>query len=107
MLQDNQLFSKLLECSKDSEYLEEIEEKKQTYEELIEKVVNARFSDDFRVCRAEFTVRGCNSKENNFTLRQNLDSYGRKRKSNDKKRKKEIKIPPRKKIIIAYKISSG
>ena len=84
----------------------EVEEKKK-HEELIEKVVNAIFSEEFRACREEFTVRANKNKENNFTLHQKLDSYGRKRKSNDKKRKKEIKIPPRKKIIIAYKISSG
>ena len=58
MLQDKQVFSKFLECSKDNEYLEEVEEKKKKYEELVEKVVNERFSEGFRAYTADFIARG-------------------------------------------------
>jgi hypothetical protein len=81
ILQDNQLIRKFMECSKDNTCLEEAEEKKKIYDELVEKVVNARFSEEFRAYRAEFTARGSMNKENNFTLRQSLDSYSRKRKA--------------------------
>ena len=36
--------------------------KEKTCEELVEKFVNARFSEEFRACRSEFTVRGNKNK---------------------------------------------
>jgi hypothetical protein len=62
--------------------------KKKIYKELVEKVVNARFCEEFRAYRAEFIARGSMNKENNFTLRQSLDSYSRKIKPNNGKKEK-------------------
>jgi hypothetical protein len=87
ILQDNELITKFIECSKDNTCLEEVEKKK-IYNELVEKVVNARFWEEFRAYRAEFTARGSHNKENNFALRQSLDSYSCKRKANKDKNKK-------------------
>jgi len=87
ILQDNELITKFLECSKDNKCLEEVEKKKM-YDELVQKIVNARFCEEFRAYRAEFTARGSMNKENNFTLRQSLDSYGRKRQAKKDKNKK-------------------
>ena len=57
------------------------------YDELVQKIVNARFCEEFRAYRAEFTARGSLNKENNFTLRQSLDSYGRKKQASKDKNK--------------------
>ena len=87
ILEDNGLITKFIECSRENKCLEEVEKKK-LYNELVEKVVNARFCEEFRAYRAEFTARGSENKQNNFTLRQTLDSYARKRQASTDKNKK-------------------
>ena len=52
---------------------------------MVDKVINARFSEEFRAYKEEYTVRGGKSKLNNLTLRGQLDSYGKR-----KKKKKDV-----------------
>ena len=55
-------------------------EKEQIYSELVDKIINAVFSDKMRSYREEFTVRGSKARENNLVLRQNLDALSSKKK---------------------------
>ena len=55
--------------------------KKKIFHELVEKVVNARFSEEFRGYREKYTARGSENKETNLVLRGELDVIGSRKSS--------------------------
>ena len=58
---------------------------------MVDEVVNARCSEEYRAYKEEYTVRGGKSKKNDLTLRGQLDSYG-KRKNKKKGVENLVKI---------------
>ena len=94
ILADDTLFEEFWVISEmyNNSFLKKREEVKQIYKELLEKVINARFSEECRVFRQDHTVRGGTLTQNNLVFRENLDAMsGRKRKSEENKKRKEKK----------------
>ena len=76
----------------DNSYLKQKEDVKRIYHELLEKVVNSRFSEECRLFRQDHTVHGGTLTHNNLVFRENLDAMsGRKQKNEMKKDKKDKK----------------
>ena len=48
---------------------------KNIFSELLEKVVNARFSEEMRAYTEEYTTRGSKNNPTKLALRPSLDSY--------------------------------
>eukprot|EP00536_Pseudo-nitzschia_multiseries_P002489 jgi/Psemu1/5661/gm1.5661_g len=64
-------------------YLGKLSEKKKIFAELVDKVINARFSEEIRAYKEEHTARGTKYKGTNLTMREEIDVIGsRKRASN-------------------------
>ena len=63
---------------------------KYIYIELIEKIVNAKYSEEYGIFIANNTVRGRKLKENNFAFRGSIDAMSSRSRNNaeDKKRKR-------------------
>ena len=54
--------------------------KKIIFYELMENIVNARFGEESRAYKEEFTTRGSKNKKTNLTLRKTLDVIGSKKR---------------------------
>eukprot|EP00536_Pseudo-nitzschia_multiseries_P006322 jgi/Psemu1/192765/e_gw1.132.24.1 len=74
----------LVDCSKGKNaYLGKLSEKKKIFTELVDKVINARFSEEIRAYIEEHTTRGTKYKGKSLTMREEIDVIGsRKRASN-------------------------
>eukprot|EP00536_Pseudo-nitzschia_multiseries_P002864 jgi/Psemu1/6455/gm1.6455_g len=84
ILKNDELLEVFLNCSKGKNfYLGKLSEKNKIFAELVDKVINASFSEEIRACREEHTARGTKYKGANLTLREEIDVIGsRKRASN-------------------------
>ena len=99
ILENDDLFEEFWVISEmhNNSYLKQKEDVKQIYHELLEKVVNSRFSEECRLFRQDHTVCGGTLTHNNLVFRENLDAMsGRKRKNEMKKDKKDKKIRSKK-----------
>lgn len=85
---DTHLWQEFLKVSENNKHLNDIGDREKVYHELLEKVVNARFSKEFITYREENTVRDGKVKESNLTFRWELDAMV---KSQKKRKKKELK----------------
>eukprot|EP00536_Pseudo-nitzschia_multiseries_P009562 jgi/Psemu1/23564/gm1.23564_g len=63
ILKNDELLEVFLDCSKGNVYLGKLIEKKKIFAELVDKVINARFSEEIRAYREEHTERGTKSIE--------------------------------------------
>ena len=80
ILNDKSLLDLFMDCSANNNHLDGEEEKKIIFYELMEKIVNARFSEEIRAYKEEFTTRGSKNKKTNLTLRKTLDVIGSKKR---------------------------
>ena len=87
ILNDNEILQSFLKASEDNEHLKSVDDRTKIFKLLVDKVVNARFSEEFRAYKEEYTVRGGKNKEHNLTLRGSLNSLGAKRKKKKIRRK--------------------
>eukprot|EP00536_Pseudo-nitzschia_multiseries_P000756 jgi/Psemu1/1698/gm1.1698_g len=84
ILKNDELLEVFLDCSKGDIYLGKLSEKKKIFAELVDKVINARFSEEIRVYREEHTAREAKYKGTNLTMREKIDVIGsRKRASSN------------------------
>eukprot|EP00536_Pseudo-nitzschia_multiseries_P008597 jgi/Psemu1/20791/gm1.20791_g len=84
ILKNDELLEVFLDCSKGNVYLGKLSEKKKIFAELVDKVINARFSEEIRAYREEHTARGTKYKGTNLTMREEIDVIGsRKRASSN------------------------
>eukprot|EP00536_Pseudo-nitzschia_multiseries_P014204 jgi/Psemu1/37863/gm1.37863_g len=84
ILKNGELLEVFLDCSKGNVYLGKLSEKKKIFAELVDKVINARFSEEIRAYREEHTARGTKYKGTNLTMREEIDVIGsRKRASSN------------------------
>ena len=80
ILNDKSLLDLFMDCSANNNHLDGEEEKKIIFYELMEKIVNARFGEEIRAHKEEFTTRGSKNKKTNLTLRKTLDVIGSKKR---------------------------
>eukprot|EP00536_Pseudo-nitzschia_multiseries_P010146 jgi/Psemu1/25142/gm1.25142_g len=76
ILKNDELLEVFLDCSKGNVYLGKLSEKKKIFAELVDKVINARFSEEIRAYREEHTARGTKYKGTNLTMREEIDVIG-------------------------------
>ena len=82
-MNDQDLLECFLTASQDNVHMKSKVDLTTMFKLLVDKVINARFSEEFRAYKEKYTVRGGKSKLNNLTLRGQLDLY--KKKKNKKK----------------------
>ena len=70
---DKKLIDEFLKVSSIFKEIDD-DRKKKIFSELVEKILNATFSDRMRIYREDNTSRGSRNKSNNLGLRQNLDA---------------------------------
>ena len=70
---DKKLIDEFLKVSSIFKEIDD-DRKKKVFSELVEKILNATFSDRMRIYREDNTSRGSRNKSNNLGLRQNLDA---------------------------------
>ena len=75
VLNDIELFDVFLDCSKNNTHVKDRDNMKNIFSELLEKVVNARFSEEMRAYTEEYTTRGSKNNPTKLALRPSLDSY--------------------------------
>ena len=69
-----------MKASDDNGHVKSVGDRTKKFKLLVDKDVNARFSEEFRAYKEEYTVRGGKNKQSNLTLRGALDSLGAKGK---------------------------
>eukprot|EP00536_Pseudo-nitzschia_multiseries_P005420 jgi/Psemu1/12527/gm1.12527_g len=73
ILKNDELLEVSLDCSKCNVYLGKLSEKKKIFAELVDKVINARFSEEIRAYREEHAARGTKYEGTNLTMREEID----------------------------------
>eukprot|EP00536_Pseudo-nitzschia_multiseries_P014605 jgi/Psemu1/215285/e_gw1.735.4.1 len=78
ILKNDELLEVFLDCVHVAKamFTWELSEKKKIFAELIDKVINARFSEEIRPYREKHTVRGTKYKGTNLTMREEIDVIG-------------------------------
>ena len=74
LIADKELHDNFIEISKNNNFLEKECDITNIYHELLDKVVNSRFSEEYCTYREENTVRGGKAKESNLAFRGELDA---------------------------------
>ena len=85
ILNDKEILQSFLKASEDNEHLESVDDWTKIFKLLVDKVVNARFSEEFQAYKEEYTVRGGKNKESNLTLKGSLDSLGTQGKKSEER----------------------
>merc|ERR1712107_930502 len=70
-----------------NKFLEDVDSVKKVYEELIEKTINSRFSEEYRDYREQNTVRGGRFKSSNLAFRGTIDHLSSKTDNNNKRKR--------------------
>merc|ERR1712107_814683 len=69
-----------------NKFLEDVDSVKKVYEELIEKTINSRLSEEYRDYREQNTVRGGRFKSSNLAFRGTIDHLSSKTDNNNKRK---------------------
>ena len=88
ILNDKEISQSFLKASEDNEHLKSVDDRTKIFKLLVDKVVNATFSEEFQAYKEEYTVKGGKNKETNLTLRGSLDSLGTKGEKRKIRRKR-------------------
>eukprot|EP00536_Pseudo-nitzschia_multiseries_P007333 jgi/Psemu1/17706/gm1.17706_g len=73
ILKNDELLGIFLDCCKGNVYLGKLSEKKKIFAEFVDKMINARFSEEIRAYREEHAARGTKYKGTNLTMREEID----------------------------------
>ena len=105
IMKDKDLWDEFLQISLEhnNHFLVEEQSIKCLYGELMEKVVNARFSEECRDYREENTIRGGKLRDSNQTFRSDIDGISGRKKKKQKKESndsttKYVTLTPKHKI---------
>eukprot|EP00536_Pseudo-nitzschia_multiseries_P008100 jgi/Psemu1/19586/gm1.19586_g len=88
ILKNDELLEVFLDCSKGDVYLGKLSEKKKIFAELVDKVINARFSEEIGAYREEHTARGTKYKGTNLTMREEIDVIGSRKRASSNTRER-------------------